>query len=263
MQLGNSSISYMQIRVSYAHSAFPEDYRPETMMGVSSIRSRMETAAMATLKRHSTASPWCPRPTPAPNHLFQLIERHWGVNKAQEAMQKILAQRSTPRKAAQAGLGVYQEDVRSSLDASSTTNRSSSRPDHPAIPVRQTSLQGKFDTKVVPSLRVPSTQIREKNSLPRQLAFEGDESQESLRSSVYRGSKSSTYWGDGSPSNQSGTSAHERRMLGSDGLRGLVPRLADFTLEARERDARGMAATARAKGKKELGRWGWTSWFTS
>jgi hypothetical protein len=263
MQLGNSSISYMQVRVSYAHSAFPEDCRPETMMGISSTRSRMETVVMATLKRHSTISLWCPRPTPAPNHLFQLIERHWGVNKAQEAMQKILAQRSTPRKAAQAGLGVYQVDMRSSLDASSTDSRSSSCYEPPVVPVRQASLHGMTETKTTRSHRVSSIHTRQNSTLSRQLAPAGDDGQERQGSRVDRESGRSTYWSDGSPSSQSGVSGHDRRMPGSDGLRGLVPRLADLTLEARERTSRGIAATARIKGKKELGRWGWASWFTS
>lgn len=263
-QLGHSRVSYMQIRVSYSHSAFPDDCRSEVITGVSGIRSRMETLATATLKRHSAVSPWSPRPTPAPNHLFQLIERHWGASKAREAMQQILAQRSTPRKAAQAGLAAYKEDSEKSMYASANTSQTSARFDRPTVPIRQASLQRPAESQLDP-WRQPSL-LNEFSSHNRLPASKGSERQGSL--SLFDASSSSrggAQRSNGSPSSRSRNSGHDIRTMTSEGVKSLMPRLADFTFEARDRNSRGAAGTARGnRGKKEMStRWGWTSWFSN
>lgn len=198
LQLGHSRVSYMQIRISYAHSAFPDDYRSEAVVGVSSIQSRTETLATATLKRHSTVSPWSPRPTPAPNPLFQLIEKHWGMEKAREAMQQILAQRSTPRKAAQAGLAACKEDSMQSLHASANTSQtSSSRIDRPLVPMRQASLQRAAEPKLRTPVRADS-----------QGSLGGFDTASS--------SQCRAQWSDQTPSTRSRTSGREVRTLTSE-----------------------------------------------
>ena len=90
----------MQVRVSCTHSAFPSYAISDIRDGVSCLQSTMETVAMATLKQCNGLSLWSPRPAPSQNPLFQLIAHHWGTEKATEAMQQILTQRSTPRKPA-------------------------------------------------------------------------------------------------------------------------------------------------------------------
>ncbi|KFA51685.1 hypothetical protein S40293_02778 [Stachybotrys chartarum IBT 40293] len=76
LELGDTRVEYMQIRVTYSHSAFPDHCSPGTSSGVSNIRTRMETTATATLKLYNELSPWSPRPAPAPHPLLELIERH-------------------------------------------------------------------------------------------------------------------------------------------------------------------------------------------
>lgn len=76
LELGDTRVEYMQIRVTYSHSAFPDHCPLGTSSGVSNIRTRMETTAMATLKLYNELSPWSPRPAPAPHPLLELIERH-------------------------------------------------------------------------------------------------------------------------------------------------------------------------------------------
>lgn len=260
MQLGHSRVPYMQIRISYSHSAFPDDFRSEMMTGVSGMRSRIETVVTASLTRHSTVSPWSPRPTPAPNSLFQLIERHWGADKARQAMQQILAQRSTPRKAAQAGLGTYHET--SAVSTAAVSAASPSRNGPPVVPTRQASIQSAVEPQSSPAQHFPSQRSRYGYPSCSRRAPKVDDSQQSL-SSTGIGSSSKAWWSDRSPSSQSRNSGSARRALGSDGLRSLVPRLADFTFETLDESKRGSLAIERAKGKKEMSRWGWTNWFSS
>ena len=253
----------MEIRVSYSHSAFPDDCRSETMTGVSSIRSRMETVATATLKRHSTASPWSPRPTPAPNPLFQLIERHWGVDKAREAMQLILAQRSTPRKAALAGLAAYKKDSLQSLSTSAGTSQSlSSRIGQPSVPVRQASLQRAPEPGLDPWKRHPGFV-----SCDRLADSMGADSQSSLsrfNAATPSSSGDRAQWSDRSPSSRSRNSGHDIRALTSEGIKNLMPKLAEFAFENREKSGRGAGTIRGTRGKKEVStRWGWTSWFSN
>lgn len=223
----------------------------------------METVATATLKRHSTASPWSPRPTPAPNPLFQLIERHWGVDKAREAMQLILAQRSTPRKAALAGLAAYKKDSLQSLSTSAGTSQSlSSRIGQPSVPVRQASLQRAPEPGLDPWKRHPGFV-----SCDRLADSMGADSQSSLsrfNAATPSSSGDRAQWSDRSPSSRSRNSGHDIRALTSEGIKNLMPKLAEFAFENREKSGRGAGTIRGTRGKKEVStRWGWTSWFSN
>ncbi|PFH60948.1 hypothetical protein XA68_18523 [Ophiocordyceps unilateralis] len=73
LQLGSGSGSgFMNVRVSYSHSAFPE-HKANVAGGVLGLRSRMETTAGATLSRRQGGS--SPRVLP-------LVHRHWGADRA-------------------------------------------------------------------------------------------------------------------------------------------------------------------------------------
>lgn len=93
-------MDYVRVSLTYAHSAFPRLACAEVVDGVSDARSTMSTVVTGTLRRCNGTSPWSPQPAPSPNTLFPLISHHWGKDKAREAMQQMLAQRSTPRKPA-------------------------------------------------------------------------------------------------------------------------------------------------------------------
>ncbi|RDA90864.1 hypothetical protein CP533_3227 [Ophiocordyceps camponoti-saundersi (nom. inval.)] len=82
LQLGTSV--FMNVRVRYSHSAFPEHHRAEGVLG---MRSRMETTAGASLSR---SLPQQATKTTAAGHrhhhqsyhpLLPLVQRHWGADK--------------------------------------------------------------------------------------------------------------------------------------------------------------------------------------
>ncbi|KAF7550040.1 hypothetical protein G7046_g8142 [Stylonectria norvegica] len=54
VELGDSQVGYMQIVVTYSHSAFPHLANTESVDGVSTLQSKLETTATATMKLHNT-----------------------------------------------------------------------------------------------------------------------------------------------------------------------------------------------------------------
>ncbi|KAM4056842.1 hypothetical protein HRG_003705 [Hirsutella rhossiliensis] len=94
LELGSSAVGFMHIRVSYSHSAFPEQVGAEPDAGgVSGLRSRMETTATASLvKQHNAFSMWSPRPEPLQSHILPLVQRHWGLEKAMSMKRLIMGQ---------------------------------------------------------------------------------------------------------------------------------------------------------------------------
>ncbi|KPA36869.1 hypothetical protein FLAG1_10338 [Fusarium langsethiae] len=76
-ELGDSTISYMTVRLSCRLSAFPES--PDVGSagnGTFSTYSKIETVATASVKLHNAMSLWSPPPALKPNPLLPLIERH-------------------------------------------------------------------------------------------------------------------------------------------------------------------------------------------
>lgn len=260
MQLGDSSMSYMTIRVSFSHSAFPDFVSPETVTGVSNMRSRMETTAIATLKRHNTLSPWSPPPAPAPNPLFQLIERHWGVGKATQAMQEVLTQRSTPRKPAEAG-SRPSFNVHDTIEAKSRAVMANP----PTVLRRQASLQrGAF---VSTGEAARKTGAKGAQVVPNEISTPTSTKPSTPSCSPYFGGTDcrSTASRSDTRSNENKGSRRWRkgRSLGVEALRNLVPMLADLPAGSRERDeTRSLrGATVRVRGKRESGIWNWGNWF--
>lgn len=256
IQLGSSRVTYMQIKVSYAHSAFPEYCRPDAVKGVSGMSSRMETKAAASLKRHNTLSPWSPRPAPSPNPLFPLIERHWGADKARDAMQQILNQRFTPRKPAKAGADLSPNVNGGRFDVAPPV------PKHapPPVPVRQTSLQKDVFPRKSLSRKGSTAELRQHVLSRGTYSFETDKDHGSADSHS-RGSPSSNIMRADTYSSAS-DSPKRRRSLSMSGLKGLMPNFSDFTLDTkplREKPFRG--SIAGSKRKKDSGRWNWASWF--
>ncbi|KAH7149969.1 hypothetical protein B0J13DRAFT_523053 [Dactylonectria estremocensis] len=96
-ELGDLQVAYSHIRVSYRHSAFPT-FRDETGLsgGVSSVQSRVDTVATASVNIHNTLSPWSPPQLREAESLFPLIERNWGAGKAKVAMQQMGNRGCTP-----------------------------------------------------------------------------------------------------------------------------------------------------------------------
>ncbi|KAF4975813.1 hypothetical protein FZEAL_7432 [Fusarium zealandicum] len=76
-ELGGSQMGYMEVQLSYRHPAFPTS-RDVDITGdrISSIQSKIETAATASVKLHNSMSPWSPVPASTSNPLLPLIEKH-------------------------------------------------------------------------------------------------------------------------------------------------------------------------------------------
>lgn len=247
------------------------------------MKSRMDTVTVASLKRHNTVSLWSPRPAPAPNPLFLLIEQHWGPEKAREAMQEILMHRSTPRKPANSQVSL--EGSSSSLRVLATEWHTPLSTTPPIVPVRtpvrdqttptksqkRTRLlsHGKFDFEIdETSVSRGRINSRNENRLPepspserrgnKRLSLRGDRTPLSLGSMESR----SECWMP-EPFEKREAQLSKRRSLGAEGLRGLMPKLADLTADSRDKAAKGIAATVRAKAKKisGSGRWNWANWF--
>ncbi|KAJ4138255.1 hypothetical protein NW768_002076 [Fusarium equiseti] len=76
-ELGDSTVSYMTVRLSHRLSAFPECHDMGGMSDESlTMNSKIETVATASVKVHNAMSLWSPAPISESNPLIPLIERH-------------------------------------------------------------------------------------------------------------------------------------------------------------------------------------------
>jgi hypothetical protein len=255
LQLGDLRTEYMRVRLCYAHSAFPQHEDIEERNGISSVRTSMETVAVASLKRCNGFSPWSPHPAPAPNTLFQLIAQHWGSEKANEAMQKMLSQRSTPRKVANGG----GSPIHQKLETPAAATPDGLAHANPQVQRGQSSYQccgspstgescdrtSKISTT---SMSTTFSEVKHCTSGARLDPLTDDMSAMTYDSHMYHGDPSET-------------SSGWRGFNGAESSRHRTSRLGygdDNSTDVSERQ--GLRATVRSK-KKELSRWGWASWF--
>jgi hypothetical protein len=91
-ELGDSTVSYMTVRLSYRLSASPEWQDVGSANDdMFSMHSKVETVATASVKLHNAMSLWSPAPVLKSNPLLPLIERHWGDTNAREVLRRIAA----------------------------------------------------------------------------------------------------------------------------------------------------------------------------
>ncbi|KAK4126170.1 hypothetical protein N657DRAFT_567360 [Parathielavia appendiculata] len=101
-QLGGTVTEYVQVRLTYRHSGFPQSHLQTPVAaqttapdGLSSFHTVLQTTAVATIKRRNAASPWSPPPIiQRPNPLFQVIASHWGSENAHAVMQRAIRSQS-------------------------------------------------------------------------------------------------------------------------------------------------------------------------
>lgn len=248
LQLGSSTVGYMHIRVSYSHSAFPEYSSVEAATaGVSSLRSRLETTATATLKRHNAVSPWSPRPETSQDHLLQLVERHWGEDKAMSVKEQIMGRQQSPRKPQKTcpkyttgGDGIVGQ-------------RATPRPATPEVPLRRASLE----SDVAPKASTFGKALGKKAQRLLSPASSTPQSRRSRNDSNEPGpqepGEKRNLWGEnGSVDNADGS-------LRGRPLRGLTPVATNWAAAAA---TEGMEEDAvRIKSKKDTGLWSWGLWF--
>ncbi|KAH6631811.1 hypothetical protein F5144DRAFT_232687 [Chaetomium tenue] len=103
-ELGGTVTDYLQVRVAYCHSGFPQRQKQVATAvsstapdGIASIQTTIQTTATATIKRHNPTSPWSPPLcTPRPSPLFEIIASNWGPENAHAVMQRVIRSRTTP-----------------------------------------------------------------------------------------------------------------------------------------------------------------------
>ena len=138
-QLGSTTTEYLNIKMSFRHSAFPKLHPSPSRTGLSRTYTTIQTCAAATIKRHNTSSPWSPRPAPQSNSLFSVIAANWGADAANDVMYRIFASRSTPRKAANMARALDSGRTDPQKDGAST--KSASILAAPVVPRRRASLR--------------------------------------------------------------------------------------------------------------------------
>lgn len=140
--LGETEVEYMEIRVAYRHSGSSvlTSIRG-TSTGVSSLRTRVETVAAASVKVHNTISPWSLSLSSTTKPLLPIIERHWGPERAKEAVRQIVtlpADLQDPTQNIRATSSSQEEMGPQGSGRILSTSRNALPP---AVPLRRASLQ--------------------------------------------------------------------------------------------------------------------------
>ncbi|KAK1782521.1 hypothetical protein QBC45DRAFT_318669, partial [Copromyces sp. CBS 386.78] len=97
--LGSTKLDYVRVRIRYQHSGFSQRTwlpRNTTMDGIASLKTMVETTAVAAIKRQGSSSLWSPHDVLQPNPLFEIIASHWGVETTGDVIHRILSSRSLP-----------------------------------------------------------------------------------------------------------------------------------------------------------------------
>lgn len=249
LQLGDSIMDYMNIQVSYSHSAFPLQRAEAGVTAVSTLQTRLVTTAVATIRLHNVISPWSPQPRLTRNGLLSVIESHWGAQKASEIMQQILVQHPIPAPKLKKvrSKGYEQKPAEEHLSYSYSPN----------IPLRYMSLQEERQMVLKSSPSLHSVQ-ENRVSYDSGIGMKGAPSRETS------GTRRCEKVGND-------ISSHGRWSVSPDAtLRILTPALRnnsrgdrndveDYKSSMSKDKKRGNAGDA--KGKKDSSLWAWATWF--
>ncbi|RYP11029.1 hypothetical protein DL765_007905 [Monosporascus sp. GIB2] len=270
-QLGSVKTEYVQVRLRYCHSGFPMLEDVSTTSGISSRQSRLETTAVGVVKQHSTTSIWSPRPTPPSNALFPIIASHWGPGRAHDVMNKIMPRRSSPRRIPKSN-SRSMTNVRGSENSPQTPVRTGkgvpvrvpqrkaslgqqqqSNPDDAMDPARKiwTEMRRQTSGRVTASLRV--SKARRPPALSADLEPEPRAEMTPLYSQ-----------GEVERRRQQirDVALRNKRSIGADSLRSLVPSLAEFHLDSNgEPDDVIRGQETHSVGRKSEGRWSIGGWW--
>lgn len=97
--LGSTKLDYLQVLIRYQHSGFSQRAwlpRTTTIDGIMSLKTMVETTAIAAIKLQGSSSLWSPRDALQPNPLFEIIASHWGAETTSDVIRRILSSRSLP-----------------------------------------------------------------------------------------------------------------------------------------------------------------------
>ncbi|KAI1470734.1 uncharacterized protein F4812DRAFT_456746 [Daldinia caldariorum] len=275
-QLGSARTEYLQVRVHYCHSGFPKFGKAsidnDTGGSVSTCQTRLETAVTGTIQQHASTSAWSPRPTPPTNPLFPIIASHWGPIRANEIMQRIMSNRPTSRRTAK-WMRIGQRDRTG--DVLQVPNRAGTAP---PIPQRQASLKRLSPERISDPARKIWTELRrtssgnrpafhvsKANRLPAATTFvEAPNSEAIIRPGSTRPESRSDVQRQREMIRE--TAVRNRRSIGADSLKSLVPSVVDTDPGSRDDGATGSPSTT---GKQEVqtdkrkrdGRWSLGGWW--
>jgi hypothetical protein len=282
--LGSTTAApYLSARLTYRHSAFPNQPDCFPSNGTSRVQTRLETTATASIRRHSTSSPWSPRSgrqeTRDPNPLYEIIASHWGPRAAADVTRRVLLAppgRGTPGPKAKVGM--------------SRTMGARMRAIPPVVPKRKGSLRMAFvQTTAGGDARVD----HEDDECERQ----NDRAREIWTDIRRMSSVGSVGEGEEDRRVSAGSASHvvsdrerndverrraairekalrNQRSVGADTLRSLVPTLAEENVCGQgevDRDGAPKSAVmhridslngrGRKEKEKENLRWNWTGWW--
>lgn len=254
MQLGDIFIPFLNIQVTYSHSAFP-CHLASAGAEMSSIHTKLRTTAEATVKLHNALSPWSPQPVMAKGRLLPLMRRHWGAQRASEVMEQMVEQRSVSSPVHTGGL--------SERLSYSMAQRHSDPADSPAMSTRRTSLQGTLQMTTEAHTTARSSPVM-RLSCDSGIGMRG----------VSRGEVSVTAGEDqhceGVQEQQA--TVRRRRPVTPIVSRNPTPSFANSSggernqdsehdNGAKKKDNRKQGATGNDGGKRKSGLWTWASWF--
>ncbi|KAI2469402.1 hypothetical protein F4781DRAFT_431450 [Annulohypoxylon bovei var. microspora] len=270
LELGDVQTEYVHVRVSYCHSGFPAFRNTLIEDGITDYQTRLETTATGNIKRHNPTSAWSPRQTRVSNPLFAIIASHWGPTRADEVMHRVTSNRFNPHRIPNwAGAGVSQID--GSEDATKLPDRKGKAP---PIPQRQASLRRLSPEKISDPARKIWTELRQTSSGNRP-AFHVSKANRLPAATTFvdapnPGPKSMR------PESKSDvqqkrehireTAVRNRRSIGADSLKSLVPSVAGSTPEGKENSIANSPSPSGGRGihfdgRKREGRWSLGGWW--
>ncbi|KAI0848312.1 hypothetical protein F5Y00DRAFT_89824 [Daldinia vernicosa] len=275
-QLGSAQTEYLQVRVHYCHSGFPafgvNITEGDAKGDVSTYQTRLETVATGTIKQYASMSAWSPRPISTANSLFPIIASHWGPVRANEVMQRIISNRlSSCRAARWMGMGQLDrtEDILQVPTRSGTA---------PPVPQRQASLK-RLSPDVIsdPARKIwtelrqtssgnrPAFHVRKANRLPAATTFvEAPNSNATIPQGSARPKSRSEVQRQREMIRE--TAVRNRRSIGADSLKSLVPSVMDT--DPGSRDDRSLSSPSppdkqevQCDKRKREGRWSLVGWW--
>ncbi len=288
LQLGNTATEYLQIRLTYCHSGFPQQdansARNIPSPRGTSVRTRLETVATAAIKRHNVESGWSPLPAPWNNPLLEIISSHWGLAAAGDIMEKLAAAKPpTPRKSARLPAPKEPQQISQKADtANSPTPQTQQTPDRnrgggqksPSPRARGTGDPARkiwSEMRRISSARQPAThhvtrvqRIPSSSTCP---ATTGEETRAPSPGCMVRPARSTRYTADKQRPVIRDKANRNRRPVGAETLRSLVPSTGEigpaFAMDGKAEDRRSdrSVESQSIKGKRDSGKWSWGTWW--
>ncbi|XXG98547.1 hypothetical protein Hte_004872 [Hypoxylon texense] len=275
-QLGNGKVEYAQVRLTYCHSGFP--HNSPTNGDASVCHTQLETVTTGIINRHNPVSAWAPQPTPISNPLFGIIASHWGPARANDVVHRITSSRPSRRRVANWTASTQTDRGEGTIRPPSRTGTAP-----PIIPGRQGSLRQLSPRKIADPARKIWTELRQSSGNSNRPA--------SRMGRANRTPAAPTTFVEAPPPNfptidmRPGstrpesklevhrqrelireTAVRNKRSIGADSLKSLVPSVPDGNLECKENHVPDSPSPPRREdrhfdGRKREGRWSLGSWW--